>query len=390
MRHYLDHAATSPMRPVAREAYVQALATFGNPSSVHATGRAANGALETAREEIAALLGAHPTEVVFTSGATEAANSTVHGLWAERPEGRVLHSAIEHHAVLEPLAALADRGAQIGALPVSRAGVLDLDEAARQIDPGRGPVCLVAVQSANNETGAIQPVAELAPLVERVQAPLVVDAAQSIGHVPWTFRDSGATVAFASAHKWGGPGGVGVMLARRVDGDVPARRAQMAPLLRGGGQERGLRAGTVNVAGAVAAVAALREAEDSIGAEVPRLRSLASHLADAIAGMPGVTVTGPPVGTGRLPGIVSAVVEGAPSEAMLFLLDAAGVDASNGAACNAGVVQPSHVIEAMGLGAEAAGSSLRISMGWTTTQEDVDTLIHAMPEAIERARASRR
>ncbi len=370
------------MRPAAREAWVEASARVGNASSLHASGRAARSLLEDARERVAAALGAHPTEVIFTSGGTEADNLAIKGaFWARRDAElalvRVVTTAVEHHAALDPVRWLAAHQGAVGVeLPVDGHGVLRIDALAAEIDAHADAAALLSVQWVNNEVGAIQPIADVVALADVHGIPVHCDAVQGIAHLPFDFSASGLATAAVSSHKLGGPVAVGALLARRG--------AALAPLTHGGGQERRLRSGTVDVAAAWAFAVAVDDAVRGIEAEAARVATLGDRLAQAIVSLsPGSVAHGPRDGA---PHIVHAIIPGASSEAMLVALDLAGVEVSPGAACTAGVVEPSHVVLAMGGPESDALSTVRFSLGWTSTDADVDAAIAALPVVLAQAR----
>ena len=373
MRHYLDHAATSPLRPAALEAMTEAWRQIGNPSSQHASGRAAHAALEDARERLAAALGADPSEVVFTGGGTEADNLVVLGgagdpATSGRPDVAV--SAVEHPAVRAAADALAGRGR---ILAVDADGRVEA-EALASLDAG---VAWVSVMWVNNETGTVQPLPAVIEAARRVGASVHSDAVQAVGHLPVSFADSGLDAMTVSAHKLGGPVGVGALVARR--------EAPLSPVTRGGGQERRLRSGTVPVALAAGFAAAAVEAVASRTRESARLGALRGRLVAGVAALPDVRING---GDTVGPAILNATFAGARADDLLLLLDAAGVDASTGSACTAGVHQPSEVLLAMGRRDADASASWRFSRGWTSTDADVDAVVAALPEALARARAA--
>ena len=397
VRHYLDHAATTPMRPAARHAWLEAAEEGGNPSSLHATGRRARARLEDARERIAASLGAHPTEVIFTSGATEANNLAIKGgVWAaidaDPNRRRLITTQVEHHASLDPARRLAMSGdVPVLELPVDGKARLDLDAFAQALATQEPQTALASVQWVNNEVGTVQPIAEVVALAASAGVPVHSDAAQAVAYERIDFGASGLTTMAVSAHKVGGPVGVGALLARRD--------ALLTPVTHGGGQGRKVRSGTLDVPGAVAFAVALEEAVDGRASERRRLRELAARL---IAGV-GTSVahgvlSGPNSGTsrahsgesavdgGRSPHIVHFSFPGANADSLLFGLDSRGIDASQGSACTAGVVQASHVLLAMGCSEADATSTLRFSLGWTSTDADVDVAIAALPEVVDRAR----
>src|SRR5690625_1014158 len=378
---YLDHAATTPVRPEVAELYVRELTREGNPSSLHAAGQAARRRLEEAREELAAALGAEPAEVIFTSGGTEADNLAVKGAVyahpADRP--RLLVSAVEHHAVLDAATWLGERGlADVGLLPVTGDGVVDLDGAGAAVGDG-WDLALVSVMWANNETGVVQPVEELVALASAAGVPVHSDAVQAIAYLPVDFTRSGLAAMTVTGHKLGGPVGAGALLARR--------ELALAPVHHGGGQERGVRSGTLDVAGAAALARAVHLAVADRETEARRLAALRDRLVtEALAAVPGLRLTG--AGAPRLPHVAHLTVEGADADSLLFALDMAGVGASAGSACQAGVQEASFVPNAMGYPAETARPALRFSLGRTCTDDDIDAVLAALPEAVERSRAA--
>ncbi|MCP1387296.1 cysteine desulfurase [Corynebacterium sp. TA-R-1] len=371
---YLDHAATTPMRQCAIDAWVEH-AHAVNPGSQYAAGRAANAVLQEAREQVAALLGADPVEVIFTGSGTEADNIAVRGLYAasvrEGAPQRVVASTIEHPAVLEPVRALEAEGAEVAWLEAGRDGhVADL----AALDQ---PAAVAALMWANNETGAIQPVAEAAERAAAAGTPLHVDAVQAVGKVPVDFKGLGLTTLAASAHKFGGPRGCGILLARRSP--VPV------PLVLGGGQERGLRSGTVDVAAAAATAAALAEAVGEMEAEQARVRELRDQLVARVrSAVPGAVLT---TSEPALAGHAHFMFPGANADAMIMLLDGLGIAASAGSACAAGVVRLSPVLEAMGIPDEEGMGALRLTLGRTTTEEDVARAATEIGDVVEKARA---
>lgn len=391
---YLDHAATTPMRPQAVAALAEEAAGVGNPSSVHQAGRAARKVVEEARELVADRLGAHPTEVVFTSGGTEADNLAVRGLpGATGATGRrrVLTSAVEHHAVLDPAGWLAERaGADVVVLPVDAAGAVRLDALGEALAGGRGAGAVVSVMWANNEVGTVQPVRRVAELAREHGALAHSDAVQAVGRLPVDFAASGLAAMTVSAHKLGGPVGVGALVVRRGVG--------LEPLVRGGGQERGLRPGTVPTALIRSFAVALDLATAEREAEAARLAALRDALvAGVLREVPDAVVRGPwpDGGTGaqgwtRLPGNAHLTFPGCDSEALLFGLDRAGVAASAGSACQAGVQQASHVLAAMGVPEAEARGAVRFSLGWTSTAADVEAVLAVIGRVVAMARAAAR
>ncbi|MFN8168990.1 MAG: cysteine desulfurase family protein [Candidatus Nanopelagicales bacterium] len=377
---YLDHAATTPMRPESYAAMTDELLVVGNPSSLHAAGRRARRIVEESREQIAAALGVRAGDVVFTSGGTEADNLAVQGIFrARRDEDprrtRVLASAVEHHAVLDPVEWLGEaEGADVRWLPVDALGRLDLAALKAELDDAPERVALVTVMWANNEVGTIQPVAEVAALCAEYGVPLHSDAVQAVGQLA---VDASTVDSLAlSGHKVGGPHGVGALVLRR--GLAPV------PLLHGGGQERA-RSGTLDTPAIAGLAAAVTASMADLDLRVPRVRELRDDLVRRVlATVEGVTRNGDPVDS--LPGIAHLSFEGCEGDALLLLLDAAGVECSRGSACSAGVPQPSHVLLAMGMEPVAARGSLRISLGHTSAPADVDRLVEALPAVVARAR----
>ena len=381
MNVYLDHAASSPVRPEVAAAYADALGRVGNPASVHADGRAARALLEDARERLAAAADAHPTEVVFTAGGTESVNLAVKGLTWNAGEGRdrIVTSPAEHHATLDAAEWLAGRGTRVDLVPVDGAGRVRLDELARVIeDGGTRNVAVLSLLWANNEIGTIEDTGAIADLAAELGAPLHWDAVAAFGHVPMSFRRSGATAMSISGHKLGAPIGTGALLVRRG--------AEPAALSHGGGQQSA-RSGTVDVAGAVALALAAEAAVEELDAEGERLRGLATRLGEGIVrAVPDASLTGDAVD--RLPGHLHATIPGLLGETLLFVLDQAGFSVSVGSACRAGVAEPSHVLLAIGLDEVTARSALRITLGRTSTPADVDAFLAALPAAVATARAA--
>jgi cysteine desulfurase len=359
--HYLDHNATSPLRPQAREAMARALEQGGNPSSVHGAGRAARRIVEHAREQVAALMGAAPEEVIFTSGGTEANALALRGAMEGAAEAgeritRLFVSAIEHDSVLATAAALAERvpGLRVETIPVTADGVIDLARTSLREGKGRA---LVSVMAANNETGVVQPVGG-------IDALLFVDAVQ----MPAQFDNAG--YISLSAHKLGGPQGVGALIVK--DG------APFAPQLLGGGQERGLRAGTQNVAG----IAGFGAAASCARIDATLHDRFESELRRVV---PGVVIFG--AGMARLPNTSNFALPGIAAETALMALDLDGVMVSSGAACSSGKVRPSHVLKAMGVSDELARSALRVSFGWNSMEADSDAALASIARLAARAPA---
>ena len=381
---YLDHAATTPMHPAAIEAMTAALATVGNASSLHTAGRAARRRMEESRESIAARLGARPSEVVFTAGGTESDNLAVKGIyWARRDADenrrRIITTAVEHHAVLDAVGWLVDHEqAEVTLLPTGPDGSVT-PAALRAALEDHGPdVALVSVMWANNEVGTIMPIAELAAIAAEFDVPMHSDAVQTVGQVPVGFAASGLSAMSVTAHKFGGPAGVGALLLRRDTACVP--------LLHGGGQERDVRSGTPDVAGVVGMAAAADIAVETLEVTAARLHALRERLIDGVLGSVDDAHLNGARGERRLPGNAHFTFRGCEGDSLLMLLDANGIECSTGSACTAGVAQPSHVLLAMGADAATARGSLRLSLGHTSTEADVDAALRVLPAAVERAR----
>ncbi|MFJ4039044.1 cysteine desulfurase family protein [Microbacterium sp. NPDC090007] len=386
MRVYLDHAATTPLRPEARDAWLAAHEVLGNPSSIHGAGQDARRLLEDAREQVAVVLGCQPIEVVFTSGGTEAANLALKGLWWSRSAGT--HAVVlpdgEHHATLDVVEWLAAaEGARVRPVPLDPLGRIVPEVFAAALPGAAAATALVA----NNEVGTLQDAAALASAASEAGVPLHLDAVSALGQVPVDFagwRGAGSSgdglVALSvSAHKVGGPVGVGAA--------VVSRHARVTPLVHGGGQQRGLRAGTQDVAGAAAFAAAVRAAEAQREAETARVAGLRDRLVAGIrSAIPEAELLGDP--RERLPGNAHMLFPDAAGETLLFLLDMDGIAVSTGSACQAGVAEPSHVVRALGRDDRAARSVLRFTLGHTSTAEDVDAVLTRVAPAYARAVAS--
>ena len=380
---YLDHAATTPMHPAAIEAMTAALATVGNASSLHTAGRAARRRMEEARETLARLLGARPSEIIFTAGGTESDNLAVKGIfWARRDaepkRRRIITSPVEHHAILDAVEWLVEHeGAEVTWLPVDNDGAV-ATTALREALEDHDDVALVSIMWANNEVGTIMPIAELAAIASEFDVPMHSDAVQAVGQLPVSFAASGLSAMSIAAHKFGGPTGVGALLLRR---DTPC-----VPLLHGGGQERDVRSGTPDVAGAVAMAAAAEVAVAGLDANRARISALRDTLIDGVlSSMDDVDLNGAD-GDARLAGNTHFTFRGCEGDALLMLLDAKGIECSTGSACTAGVAQPSHVLIAMGADSASARGSLRFSLGHTSTDADVEAALEVLPAAVNRAR----
>ncbi|MFC7491663.1 MULTISPECIES: cysteine desulfurase family protein [unclassified Knoellia] len=380
------------MRASARAAWVEQSERGGNPSSLHTSGRASRAVVEESREEIAGALGARPSEVVFTSGGTEADNLAIKGTYAARLRSvgarRLVVGGIEHHAVLDPVEHLVKRhDAEVTWLEPDRCGHISVDDLRGALTAPAGAtdaldVAIASVMWANNEVGTVQPVAELAAVAREAGVPFHTDAVQAVGQLPVDFAASGADLMTVSAHKVGGPVGVGALLARRD--------ARLVPLVHGGGQERQVRSGTLDAAGIRAFAVALTEAVAGRDVEAKRLTELRDRLIGGAIGLGlGISVSGcwtEGDATDRLPGNAHLLIPGCEGDSLLYLLDAAGVECSTGSACQAGVPQPSHVLLAMGYPEAEARGALRLSLGHTSTDADVDAFLAALPAVVERAR----
>jgi cysteine desulfurase len=389
---YLDHAATTPMLPSALTAMTEQLAQVGNASSLHASGRQARRVAEQSREQLAAALGARPSEVLFTGGGTEGDNLAVKGLyWARRAADpgrrRIVASPAEHHAVLDSVEWLAEHdGAQVTWLAVDRSGRITPAALADALGDGRD-VAVASVMWANNEVGAVSDLATLADVAHEVGVPVHTDAVQAIGQLPVDFAASGVDALTMTGHKLGGPMGAGALLLRRD--------ADCTPLLHGGGQERDVRSGTLDVAAIVGLAAATGAAVADRVERTARLTALRDRLvAGVMAQVPDAELNGPALddvvagGPGRLPGNAHLSFPGAEGDALLMLLDARGIECSTGSACSAGVARPSHVLLAAGADPSRARSSLRFSLGHTSTDVDVDALLAVIGPVVERARSA--
>lgn len=394
--HYLDHAASSPLRPEARIAWLEANERVGNGSSVHSAGQHARATLENSRAALAQTIGVDPVEIIFTGSGTEAVNLALKGIFALRnssarrdviivPEG-------EHHATLDTVEWLAAKhGAVLEWIGLDRRGCYDLTQLERSLAKYGDRVALMTALWANNEVGTVEPVSALVDLADAYRVPLHLDAIAAFGHEnidvgeltrqssPAADRPGEGLVALSiSAHKIGGPQGIGALYL--------ARQASLDPLVHGGGQQRRLHSGTEPVALAAAFAAAATVAVDQRAAENQRLRALRATLEHAVAELDGVRINGSP--TDRLAHNLHITVTGAESDSLLFLLDQAGIAVSTGSACQAGVTEVSHVVRALGFSESESRGSLRFTLGWSTTAEDVAALVAALPGAIRAARAA--
>lgn len=386
---YLDHAATTPMLPEAAEALTAQLSVTGNASSLHASGRRARRTVEEARETLAEALGARPSEVVFTSGGTEADNLAVKGLyWSRRdadpanPRTRVLASPVEHHAVLDAVHWLGEHeGATVEYLPVDSHGRVHPDALREAIARNPHDVALATVMWANNEIGTVMPVRELADVAKEFDVPLHADAVQAFGQVPVDFAASGLAAMTVSGHKIGGPYGIGALILGREYAPVP--------VLHGGGQERHVRSGTLDVPAVASFAVAGRLAAEQRAWFTHEIGALRDSLVEAVrTAVPDAILGGDPAPGGRLPANAHFTFPGCEGDSLLLLLDAQGIECSTGSACTAGVAQPSHVLLATGTDPDLARGTLRFSLGHTSTEADVEAVAKAIGPAVERARAA--
>lgn len=382
MRHYLDHAATTPLRAAARDAWIAASEIVGNASSTHGAGQAARRLLEDSRERAAAVVGCDPIEVVFTSGGTESINTAVHGMWVSRSTdaGAIVLPDAEHHATIDTVSALQRQGADVRPVRVDELGRIDVSAFTAALAGATLATALIA----NNEVGTVNDAAALSRSAATAGVPLHLDAVSAFGHLPVVFRglrgdapvDAGLVAMSIAGHKIGAPVGTGLL--------VVSRGARIAPLLHGGSHQRGLRAGTQDVPGATALAAALEEAEAERTRESARLAAMRDRLvAGVLAAVPSAALLGDPAN--RLPGNAHLLFPGTVGESLLFLLDMAGISASTGSACQAGVAEPSHVVMAMGRSEQDARSVLRFTLGSTSTAADVEAVLATIPDAVARA-----
>lgn len=375
---YFDHAATTPMPAVVREAYVDALGVVGNPSSTHGHGQAARDLLETGRERVAASLGVDAVEVVFTSGGTESVNLAVKGTFWSRNRGagaRILTTRAEHHATLDAVDWLVrHEGAVVDWIEVDAVGRLSLESLEQALARDPDDIALVSALWANNEVGTVQPVAEIVRLAHAAGVPVHLDAVAAYGSVPIDVHAMGADLVSVSAHKIGGPVGIGAL--------VVARTATVEPLIHGGNQQRA-RSGTQDAAGAAAFGVAASIAHDRAA-----LAALRDRLVAGLLALPGVVLRGDPDPAGRLPGNVHATFGGCDGDALLYLLDREGFSVSTGSACQAGVAEVSHVLAAMGVPAEEARGALRFTLGPSSTSAQIDALLRVLPPVLAQARSA--
>jgi cysteine desulfurase len=377
MTIYLDHAATAPINDAAIDALNTQMRKLGNASSVHNPGRAVRKDVEDARHKLSELVGANPSEIIFTGSGTEANNLAIKGFFWQAPERNVIvTSAFEHHAILDPVEWLVEHeAAEEIRIPITKAGVIDLDFLKNIVATRGSEIAVISVMHSNNELGSIQPIAEVVKIAGNI--PVHTDAVQSFGKVEFDFAKLGVTAATISAHKVGGPLGIAVLILKRG--------LDLTPILHGGGQEREIRSGTLNAPSIVAFTAAAEFAIANREVNFTKIRELRDYF---IAGLkkcvPDVTINS--ISDPALPGIVNATFPGTESDALLLLLDTEGISASAGSACSAGVPRPSHVLVALGLSESDADASLRISIGTTNTKAEIDQVLAVMPSVVERAR----
>ncbi|MFJ3478264.1 cysteine desulfurase family protein [Streptomyces microflavus] len=384
---YLDHASTTPMLPEAIEAMTAQLSVTGNASSLHAAGRRARRTVEESRETLADALGARPSEVVLTSGGTEADNLAVKGLyWSRRGADprrtRVLAGPVEHHAVLDAVDWLAEHeGATVDYLPVDRYGRVHPEDLREAILRNPDDIAMITVMWANNEIGTIMPVRELASVAAEFGIPMHADAVQAFGQLEVDFARSGLAAMTVSAHKIGGPFGIGALLLGRDQTPVP--------VLHGGGQERHVRSGTLDVPAVASFAVAGRLAAEGREHFARRVGGLRDELVAAVRhAVPDAVLGGDPDPAGRLPANAHFSFPGCEGDSLLLLLDAQGIECSTGSACTAGIAQPSHVLLATGTDPDLARGTLRFSLGHTSTEEDVKELSRAIGPAVARARTA--
>ncbi len=377
MTIYLDHAATAPINDAAIDALNTQMRKVGNASSVHNPGRAVRKDVEDARHKLSELVGANPSEIIFTGSGTEANNLAIKGFFWQAPKRNlIVTSAFEHHAILDPVQWLVEHeGAEQILIPITKAGVIDLNFLGNIVATRGSDIAVISVMHSNNELGSIQPIAEVVRIAGDI--PVHTDAVQSFGKVEFDFAALGVTAATISAHKVGGPLGIAALILQRG--------LDLTPILHGGGQEREIRSGTLNAPSIVAFAAAAEYAITNMKANFAKIRELRDYfiagLKSAVSDVSINSVLDP-----ALPGIVNATFPGTESDALLLLLDTEGISASAGSACSAGVPRPSHVLVALGLSESDADASLRISIGTTNTKAEIDQVLAVMPSVVERAR----
>ena len=385
-RVYLDNAATTPISEVALQAFIEQSRQLGNPSSLHTYGRRVRKDVEEAREKLAGLIGCHSSEIIFTGSGTEANNLAIKGAyWHRNQSGKqrnvIVISAFEHHAVLDPARWLEDfEGAEVVEVPVTREGFVNLSELGNVVLERHDEIALISIMHSNNEVGTVQPMDDISKIAQEFEIPLHTDAVQSLGKVPLSFKDLGLFAMTISAHKVGGPIGVGALILQKgID---------ITPILHGGGQERDIRSGTVNAAGIIAFVAATQSAMRDLESNAVKISTLRKKLVAAIQSeISDATLNGVLEGA-TLPGIANISFPNTESDALLLLFDAEGIACSTGSACSAGVQEASHVLMAMGMSEKEARSSLRFSLGTGNSDSDIEYLQTCIKRVIDRARAA--
>ena len=385
-RVYLDNAATTPISEVALQAFIEQSRQLGNPSSLHTYGRKVRKDVEEAREKLAGLIGCHSSEIIFTGSGTEANNLAIKGAYWHRNQGGkqrnvIVISAFEHHAVLDPARWLEDfEGAELVEIPVTREGFINLAELRNVVLERHDEIALISIMHSNNEVGTVQPMEDISKIAQEFKIPLHTDAVQSLGKVPLSFKELGLFAMTISAHKVGGPIGVGALILQKgID---------ITPILHGGGQERDIRSSTLNAAGIIAFVAATQSAMRDLESNAVKISALRKKLVAAIqAEISDATLNGVLEGA-TLPGIANISFPNTESDALLLLFDAEGIACSTGSACSAGVQEASHVLMAMGLSEKEARSSLRFSLGTGNSDSDIEYLQTCIKRVIDRARAA--
>jgi cysteine desulfurase len=385
-RVYLDNAATTPISEVALQAFIEQSRQLGNPSSLHTYGRRVRKDVEEAREKLAGLIGCHSSEIIFTGSGTEANNLAIKGAyWHRNQSGKqrnvIVISAFEHHAVLDPARWLEDfEGAEVVEVPVTREGFVNLSELGNVVLERHDEIALISIMHSNNEVGTVQPMDDISKIAQEFEIPLHTDAVQSLGKVPLSFKDLGLFAMTISAHKVGGPIGVGALILQKgID---------ITPILHGGGQERDIRSGTLNAAGIIAFVAATQSAMRDLESNAVKISTLRKKLVAAIQSeISDATLNGVLEGA-TLPGIANISFPNTESDALLLLFDAEGIACSTGSACSAGVQEASHVLMAMGMSEKEARSSLRFSLGTGNSDSDIEYLQTCIKRVIDRARAA--
>lgn len=378
---YLDNAATTAMLPEALEVMYREAANVGNASSLHGAGRRARRVVEESREKLAAAVGAKPQEIIFTASGTEANNLAVKGMFwnAGATKRAILSSPIEHHAILDPLEWLErEHNVTLHLADVDGDGRTKVESVAQLLSEHENEISFVTVMHSNNEVGALQPVEEIAAISREYKIPIHSDAVQSFGKVPLDFAKLGVNAMTISGHKIGGPLGVAALVAKK--------ELELTPLLHGGGQERDVRSGTLHTPAIAAFATAAELSHQRLLANADHIKALRERLIQGVtAAVADVRLNG---GASTLPGIAHFTFAGAEGDALLLLLDAQGVQCSTGSACSAGIAQPSHVLIAMGMAPKVARSSIRFSIGTTTTEQEIDKAISVINEVVTRARAA--